>query len=63
MTARKKYLSNTMLLIGLVALFAFAGLELVGSGTDPLVPAVSALCIGCTAVLDRLGPAEEFEEG
>lgn len=62
MSTRKNYLSNTMLLVGVLVLSAFVGLELAGSNTDPMIPAVAALCIGCTAVLDRLGPVEDYEQ-
>lgn len=51
-------ISNTSLAMGVVALAAYVLLQAAGSGSDPLVPAVAAFFIGCTAVLDRIGPKE-----
>jgi hypothetical protein len=51
----KTIASNTLLLFGIIMLTAFAALELFGWQTDPLLPAFAAFCIGCTAVLDRVG--------
>lgn len=54
----RTYVSNTLLLFGVLVLTAFAVMEVAGLRTDPLVPAFSAFLIGCTAVLDRLGARE-----
>ncbi len=51
----KRYVSNAMLSLG-VLLLLFVGVMIVaGVVIDPLWPAVSALAIGVTAVLDRVG--------
>ena len=44
--------------MGIIALAAYALLQLAGAGSDPLIPATAAFFIGCTAVLDRLGRPE-----
>lgn len=51
----KGHISNASLLVGAAALLSFGVLELMQYQPDPLLPAFSALFIGCTAVLDRLG--------
>jgi hypothetical protein len=50
--------SNTALAMGVVVLSAFLLLQTIGAGSDPLIPAIAAFFIGCTAVLDRLGQQE-----
>lgn len=50
----KSLASNTFLTLGIFLLIGFGVVELVGSTADPLIPATSALCIGCTAILDRV---------
>lgn len=50
----KNLASNTFLTLGVFLLIGFGVVELVGSTANPLIPATSALCIGCTAVLDRV---------
>ena len=55
---QKHYLSNTLLCLGVLILFGFAVVEAAGVKTDPLLPAFSALLIGCTAVIDRIGMPE-----
>ena len=50
--------SNTSLAMGVVVLAAYALLQSIGAGSDPLVPATAAFFIGCTAVLDRIGRQE-----
>ncbi len=50
--------SNTALVMGIVVLAAYALLQTIGAGSDPLVPAIAAFFIGCTAVLDRIGQQE-----
>ncbi len=56
----KQNISNALLAMGAVLLAAVGLAELGGVTTDPLLPAVSALFIGSTAVLDRIG-VNEFE--
>lgn len=51
----KTMASNTLLMFGVVMLATFGAFELYGGQTDPLLPASAAFCIGCTAVLDRVG--------
>jgi hypothetical protein len=51
---KKTLLSNMLLILGILMLLSFIGLELTGLQADPLLPASSALLIGCTAVLDRI---------
>ncbi len=46
--------SNTALAMGIVVLAAYALLLVTGASSDPLVPAIAAFFIGCTAVLDRI---------
>ena len=52
---RKSFFSNSLLGLGIVILGSFAVLEATGLHSDPLLPALAAFCIGCTAVLDRVG--------
>ena len=52
---RKSFVSNSLLALGILMLFTFAILEATGLHSDPLLPALAAFCIGCTAVLDRVG--------
>jgi hypothetical protein len=40
----------------------FVVLELGGLRADPLLPALSALSLGATAILDRLGEQKEVSE-
>lgn len=51
---RKLHLSNTLLSLGVLILISFGLIEATGVQSDPLLPAFSALLIGCTAVLDRV---------
>lgn len=51
---RKVFLSNTLLIIGVLLLGSFAIMEATGLQSDPILPAFAAFCIGCTAVLDRV---------
>jgi hypothetical protein len=51
----KEQISNALLVVGAAALVSFGVLELMQLQPDPLLPAFSALFIGCTAVLDRVG--------
>ncbi|HQY92501.1 MAG: hypothetical protein WAU00_18395 [Caldilinea sp.] len=51
----KELFSNTLLMLGVVALLTFGIMEGVGIHTDPLVPAFAAFLIGMTAVMDRGG--------
>ncbi|MCC9075902.1 hypothetical protein FKZ61_007245 [Litorilinea aerophila] len=52
---KKHAVSNAMLGLGVAILLSFMGLEVTGMSADPLLPAFAAFCIGCTAVLDRIG--------
>ena len=54
----KENLSNVLLVMGVLMLAAVGLTELAGVTTDPLLPAFSALFIGSTAVLDRIGVGE-----
>jgi hypothetical protein len=56
----KSIFSNTLLGLGTLMLVVFVVLELLGSRSDPLLPALSALSLGVTAILDRLGKQEGF---
>lgn len=49
------WMSNTLLVLGVMILVVFGLLQLLGNNIDPLLPATAAFFIGCTAVLDRLG--------
>ena len=49
------YLSNTLLSLGVVMLVGMGVMELTGLPSDPLLPATAAFCLGCTAVIDRVG--------
>lgn len=51
---RQVMISNTLLVLGVIMLAGFGLLEFAGAETDPLLPATAALCIGITAVMDRL---------
>lgn len=51
----KNIASNALLMFGVVMLAAFGAFELYAGSSDPLLPASAAFCIGCTAVLDRVG--------
>ncbi len=57
----KHLFSNTLLSLGTLMLLLFVGMEFTGLRTDPLLPAVAALALGGTAILDRIGKREEFE--
>jgi hypothetical protein len=57
----KDRFSNALLGLGTFMLVVFVILELMGLRADPLLPALAALALGGTAVLDRLGEHEEFE--
>jgi hypothetical protein len=48
-------LSNTFLSLGTLMLIGFGALEVSGTQSDPLLPAIAAFLIGVTAVLDRVG--------
>jgi hypothetical protein len=48
-------IGNALLFLGAVMLVVWGAVELAGLSTDPLLPATSALLVGCTAMLDRLG--------
>ena len=56
----KSLFSNFLLVLGVVMLGSFALMEATGLSVDPLLPALSAFCIGGTAVLDRVG-AQQFK--
>ena len=60
MSTRKKWINNSFLVFGVALLAWFGVAELQGMTPDPLIPALSALFIGSTAVLDRLGK-QKFE--
>ena len=49
------WMSNTLLVAGVVILCLFGLLQVTGNTIDPLVPATAAILIGCTAVIDRVG--------
>jgi hypothetical protein len=49
------WMSNALLVLGVVMLVLFGLLQLLGNSIDPLLPATAAFFIGCTAVLDRVG--------
>ena len=49
------WMSNTLLVAGVVMLCLFGLLQVTGNTIDPLLPATAAFLIGCTAVLDRVG--------
>jgi uncharacterized membrane protein len=51
---RKPLFSNTLLSLGVTMLLGFGVVEMRGLHSDPLLPALAALLIGCTAVLDRV---------
>lgn len=57
----KSFVSNALLGLGTVMLIGFVLLELSGLRSDPMLPALAALALGGTAILDRLGDREEFE--
>ncbi len=60
MVARNRWISNGFLLLGVGLLAWFGLIEIQGLQADPLMPALSALFIGGTAIMDRLGN-QEFE--
>ncbi len=60
MFAHNRWISNGFLLLGVGLLAWFGLIEVQGLRADPLMPALSALFIGGTAVMDRLGN-QEFE--
>ena len=49
------WMSNTLLVAGVVMLALFGLFQMMGNTIDPLLPATSAFLIGCTAVIDRVG--------
>ena len=49
------WMSNTLLVLGVLTLVLFGLFQMTGSTMDPLLPATSAFLIGCTAVIDRVG--------
>jgi hypothetical protein len=51
---RKQKASNIVLVLGILFLGSFAGLELFGLEMNPLLPAVAAFCFACAAMIDRL---------
>lgn len=51
-------MSNALLATGVLMLMVFAVFQMAGLGVDPLVPAGAAFLLGCTAILDRVGPQE-----
>jgi hypothetical protein len=55
------FLSNALLSVGAGMLGLFVVLELWGMRSDPLLPALSALMLGGTAILDRVGKQHWFE--
>ena len=57
----KNFFSNSLLGLGTAMLVLFAVLEIIGMRSDPLLPALAALALGGTAILDRIGEQEEFE--
>ena len=54
----RHHLSNISLMLGAVLLAAVGLMEFTGGQIDPMIPAFSALFIGSTAVLDRIGVGE-----
>jgi hypothetical protein len=54
----KAFFSNSLLGIGTLMLIAFAVMELAGWHSDPILPALAALAISCTAILDRVGKGQ-----
>lgn len=54
----KENISNALLFTGVLLLAAVGLAEFNGVMTDPLLPAFSALFIGGTAILDRIGVGE-----
>jgi hypothetical protein len=57
----RDFFSNGLLSLGTLMLVLFVAFELVGFRADPLLPALAALSLGGTAILDRMGKREEFE--
>ena len=51
----KTLASNMLLAFGTSILAVFGAMQVLGFHAEPLLPAVAAFCIGCTAVLDRIG--------
>lgn len=60
-TTIKLFLSNAFLGLGIVILTAFLVVEMNGFATQPLIPALAALSVGCSAVLDRLIPMQQVD--
>jgi hypothetical protein len=58
---KKALFSNSLLGLGTLMLLLFVGLEFSGLRADPLLPALAALALGGTAILDRIGDQKEFE--
>lgn len=58
---KKVFFSNSLLGLGTLMLLLFVVLEFSGLRSDPLLPALAALALGGTAVLDRIGEQQEFE--
>ncbi len=58
MGTSKVFLSNALLVLGIFCLGGFAAFTLYGAQIDPIVPAFAALCIACTALLDRISRQE-----
>ena len=48
-------IGNALLILGVFMLVVWGAVELAGHAADPLWPATSALLVGCTAMLDRVG--------
>lgn len=55
---RKPFFSNALLSLGVTMLVGFGVIEMSGIHSDPLLPALAALLIGCTAVIDRVTSPE-----
>ncbi|GEM_PF-6860954 len=53
MISSTRLVSNITLLIGVLFLVSFVGLELAGIQMNPLLPALAAFCFACAAMLDR----------
>jgi len=55
----KDHISNVLLVLGVIMLVMVGAVEIMGSDSDPLLPAFAALAIGMTAVLDRVGAYQQ----
>lgn len=55
----KDHISNTLLVLGILMLLMVGVVEIMGSDSNPLLPAFAALAIGVTAVLDRMGAYQQ----